>query len=102
MKVRASREEDPWMGEGTTAKQPERQALRRQLRQAGWNVGEQTKKRGRVQVPLWPAPHTGPAEGIEPRWVEGGDKTEALRSAVRELCEPPPELESERPDPASE
>ena len=90
------------MGEGNTAKQPERQALRRQLRQAGWNVGEQTKKRGRVQVPLWPAPHTGPAEGIEPRWVEGRNKTEALRTAVRELCGEPPALERERPDPVGE
>jgi hypothetical protein len=75
----------------------ERQALRRQLRRAGWTVGTQ-----RVKFPLWPAPHTGPAEGVEPRWVEGKDMTEALRTAVRELCGPPPPEEPERPETVSE
>jgi hypothetical protein len=70
------------MTEDETAKQQERQALRRQLRQAGWVAGKQ-----RIKLPLWPAPHTAPAEGVEPRWVEGADVTEALRNAVRELQE---------------
>jgi hypothetical protein len=92
--------------QGTTerqeAKHPERQALRRRLRQLGWNMGEQTKNAGRIRVPLWPAPHTGPAEGIEPRWVEGDNRDEVLRNAVRELREQRPPAEGEQPGTASE
>jgi hypothetical protein len=69
-----------------TEGQQERQALRRQLRQAGWNAGAGERGTGRsIRVPLWPAPHTGPTEGIEPHWAEGSTKMEALRNAVREL-----------------
>ena len=73
------------MTEGRTANQPERQGLRRQLRQAGWNVGAQEGIAGGVRVELWPVPHTGPTEGIEARWVDGVNRKEALRNALREL-----------------
>ena len=78
------------MSENKTAQQQERQALRRQLRAAGWNVGAGETSSGeggrkRMLLALWPAPHTGPTPGIEPRWVAGADKTDALRNAVREL-----------------
>jgi hypothetical protein len=81
------------MAEERTADQLERQALRRQLRQAGWTVGEtERSKGGPMRLALWPAPHTGPAEGIEPRWVEGTNKTDVLRNAVRDLAaQPSPE-----------
>jgi hypothetical protein len=90
------------MAEDRVAKHPERQVLRRQLRQAGWNVGEQTKSEGQLRVQLWPVPHTGPAEGVEPRWVEGADKTDAMRNAVRELCALLPAPEPAPPGTASE
>jgi hypothetical protein len=91
------------MAEDRKVRNPERHALRRQLRAAGWSVGKPTFVAGRPRFPLWPAPHTGPAEGVEPYWVEGADRTEVLRTAVRELCghppaaEPPP-LSSEQQD----
>ena len=90
------------MSESGTAKHPERQELRRQLRAAGWNVGSQSKAGGRLTLELWPVPHTGPAPGIEPRWVEGVDKTDALRNAVREFRAQPPAGEPEPPGATSE
>ncbi len=62
----------------------ERRSLRKQLRKAGWNIGAMSKAASGVAIELWPAPHTGPAEGIEPRRVEGPDKTSALRNALGE------------------
>ena len=85
------------MSESSTAKQPERQELRRQLRAAGWNIGSQTKADGRLKLQLWPV-----SPGIEPRWVEGADKTDALRNAVRELCARPLAEEPEPPGATSE
>ena len=76
------------MSEDKTEEQQERQALRRQLREAGWNVGSQQKIQGRMKLELWPVPHTGPAEGVEPWSVTGANKTDALRTAVHELGEP--------------
>jgi hypothetical protein len=78
------------IAETRTPQQVERQALRRQLRAAGWNIGATTKHGDVKRMVLWPVPHSGPAEGVEPRWVEGADKTDVLRKAVRELSEPPP------------
>ena len=80
----------------------ERQALRRQLRQAGWHAGEGERTPGGMRVALWPLPHTGPAEGVEPRWVEGVDRTDALRKAVRELGTQTPPDEPSPPGTASE
>ncbi len=68
-----------------------RRALRRQLRQAGWNVGATTKLATGVSVELWPAPHTGPAAGVAPHLVEGIDKTDALRNAVAGLADAAPD-----------
>ena len=81
------------MSEDKTEEQQERQELRRQLRQAGWNVGAQQKIPGRMKLELWPVPHTGPAEGVEPRSVFGANKTDALRTAVHELWELSPREE---------
>ncbi len=60
----------------------ERRILRKDLRKAGWNVGEMTKVRGGVELTLWPAPYTGPSDGVEARRVQGANKTEALRNAL--------------------
>jgi hypothetical protein len=75
------------MAADKTEMQQERNVLRAQLRQAGWNLGVRTRAAGGVRVALWPVRHTGPAEGVEPRCVEGVDKMEALRTALRELEE---------------
>ena len=58
--------------------------MRKQLRaKAGWNVGAMTRAvSGGVLLELWPAPHTGPGPGVEPRQVSGTDKLDALRQAV--------------------
>jgi hypothetical protein len=70
----------------------DRRILRKDLRRAGWNVGEMTKVRGGVEIALWPAPHTGPADGVEARRVQGANKTEALRNALNpEYAIPPAE-----------
>ena len=83
------------MSADKTAMQQEREALRAQLRQAGWNARAGTRTAmGGVRVELWPVPHIGPAEGVEPRWVEGADRVDALRNAVRELTEQPPDAGS--------
>ena len=60
----------------------ERRNLRKELRRAGWNVGAMTKTGGGVELVLWPTPHTGPEPGVEPRRVQGADKTDALRNAL--------------------
>ena len=82
------------MSEDRTAEQAERHGLRRQLRQAGWNVGAHEGVPGGVRVDLWPVPHTGPTEGVEPRRVDGVNRKEALRNAVHELGEQPPSEET--------
>ena len=91
------------MSDDKTEVQQERQVLRRQLRQAGWNVGAAERSGGEpMRLALWPAPHTGPADGIEPRWVVGTDRTDVLRNAVRELCGQPPAQEPQLPEAATE
>jgi hypothetical protein len=59
-------------------------ALRHRLRRAGWNVGTITTTPHGVRVELWPVPHTGPAEGVEPRLVVGASRIAALRTVVKE------------------
>jgi hypothetical protein len=90
------------MAENRTEKTSERQALRRQLRGAGWNLGGSTASQGRRRWAVWPAPHKGPAAGIAPYWVEGASKIDALRTAVRELCGSPPAEEPQPPDATNE
>ena len=51
-----------------------------------------------MTLELWPAPHTGPTEGVRARWVEGANQMAALRKAVAELGAPPPAEEPQRPD----
>jgi hypothetical protein len=75
------------MTESQTGRTPnpeneERRHLRKELRRAGWSVGEMTKVPGGVELELWPAPHTGPGDGVEARRVQGRDKTDALRNAL--------------------
>ena len=77
--------------------QQERQALRGQLRRAGWVVAGQ-----QVRVELRQSLAGGPAEGGEPRWVVGTDLTDALRNAVRELGAPQPAADPASPETASE
>jgi hypothetical protein len=84
------------MSTDRSAIQQERQALRAQLRRAGWVTGGQ-----QVRVELRPIPHESPA-GLEPRWVEGTDLTDALRNAVRELGKQTPPDEPEPPGTAKE
>ena len=80
-----------------TETKQERQAMRTQLRQAGWIiVGQQ------VRLELRPIPDAGSAAGLEPRWVEGMDLTDALRNAVRELGKQTSGDEPEPPGTASE
>jgi hypothetical protein len=61
--------------------------LRKQLRQVGWNIGERTKTTGGVTLQLWPAPHTGPSEGVEAWEVQGTDKVGAVRTALQAIAE---------------
>jgi hypothetical protein len=63
----------------------ERRALRKQLRQRGWQVGEMEQHDGGVRLAFWPAPHRGPAPGVEPLLITAPDKTAAMRQAVATL-----------------
>jgi hypothetical protein len=63
----------------------ERRALRKQLRQRGWQVGEMAQHADGVRLAFWPAPHRGPAPGVEPRLITAPDKTAAMRQAVATL-----------------
>ena len=75
------------MSEGNNPKRQERQELRRQLRAGGWKVVEfETMDQGQVRLQVRP---DSPSAGIEPRWVEGTNRADALRNAVRELGTPP-------------
>jgi hypothetical protein len=38
-----------------------------------------------VRLAFWPAPHRGPAPGVEPRLITAPDKTAAMRQAVATL-----------------
>jgi hypothetical protein len=76
------------MSEGSNPRRQERQELRRQLRAVGWKVVEfETMDQGQVRLQVRP---DSPGAGIEPRWVEGTDRVDALRNAVREVSAPPP------------
>ena len=68
----------------------DRRILRKDLRRAGWNVGEMTKVPGGVKLTLWPVPHTGPGDGVEARRVQGANKTDALRNALNPEPATPP------------
>ena len=68
----------------------DRRILRKDLRRAGWNVGEMTKVPGGVELTLWPVPHTGPGDGVEARRVLGANKTDALRNALNPEPATPP------------
>ena len=75
------------MSESETGRTPnpdneERRHFRKELRRAGWNVGAMTKVPGGVELELWPMPHSGPADGVEARRVQGTNKTDALRNAL--------------------
>jgi hypothetical protein len=59
--------------------------LRKQLRQAGWNLGDRAKTADGVRLQLWPAPHTGPAEGVQTWEVHGDNKVAALRGALQSI-----------------
>ena len=83
------------MSEGRTELRREREALRRRLRRAGWTEGALEGVAGGVRVQLWPIPYTGLTEGVEPRWVQGVTRREALRTVLRELGEQVPPEESE-------
>ena len=56
----------------------ELRTLRKQLRQAGWNIGDRAKSEQGVTYQLWPAPHTGLGEGVAAWEVQGADKVAAL------------------------
>jgi hypothetical protein len=61
--------------------------LRKQLRQAGWNLGERTKSPTGVALQLWSAPHTGPSDGITAWEVQGTDKVAAVRLALQAIAD---------------
>jgi hypothetical protein len=63
----------------------ERRALRKQLRQRGWQVGDMTSHDDGVRLAFWPAPHSGPAPSVEPLLITAPDKTAAMRQAVATL-----------------
>jgi hypothetical protein len=60
--------------------------LRKQLRQAGWNVGDRVKSADGVALQLWPAPHSGPSEGAAAWEVQGADKVAAARAALQAIA----------------